>query len=88
MEEAKKELKQLLFEKKKSYSKYVSDIHKPSASVLKAKELENLRDRLKHPVRESQRLPPGTVLPLLPPVNQNRSFQNAILSGLKEQNAN
>ena len=53
MEEAKKELKQLLFEKKKSYSKYVSDIHKPSASLLKAKELENLRDRLKHPVRES-----------------------------------
>ena len=46
MEEAKKELKQLLFEKKKSYSRYVSDIHKPSASHLKSKELENLKERL------------------------------------------
>ena len=53
MEEAKKELKQLLFEKKRSYSRYVSDVHKPAASHIKSKELENLMDRLKHPVRES-----------------------------------
>ena len=53
MEEAKKELKQLLFEKKRSYARYVSDVHKPPVSYLKSKELENLRDRLKHPVRES-----------------------------------
>ena len=66
MEEAKKELKQLLFEKKKSYSRYVADIHKPNASTMKAKELENLRDRLHHPVRQSQRVSPGTILPLLP----------------------
>ena len=44
MEEAKQELKQLLFEKKKSYSQYVSDVHKPSRSIYKSKELENLRD--------------------------------------------
>lgn len=51
MEEAKKELKQLLFEKKKSYSRYVADIHKPNPSSLKSMELKNLKERLKHPVR-------------------------------------
>ena len=81
MEEAKKELKQLLFEKKRSYSRYVSDVHKPSASNLKSKELENLRDRLRHPVRESQHVSPGTILPLLPPEHQDRSFQHQLLGG-------
>ena len=74
MEEAKKELKQLLFEKKRSYSRYVNDVHKPNASQMKSKELENLKDRLRHPVRESVHISPGTILPLLPPAHQNRSF--------------
>jgi len=69
MEEAKKELKQLLFEKKRSYAKYVSDVHKPNPSLLKSKEIENLRERLRHPVRQSQRVSPGTSLPLLPPLS-------------------
>ena len=51
MEEAKNELKQLMIEKKNSYARYVSDVHKPTPSLFKSKELENLRDRLKHPVR-------------------------------------
>lgn len=75
MEEAKKELKQLLFEKKKSYSRYVGDVHRPNPSQIKSKELENLRDRLHHPIRESVRVSPGTSLPLLPPVDRDRSFQ-------------
>ena len=75
MEEAKQELKQLLFDKKKSYSRYVSDVHKPTPSMMKSKELENLKDQLKHPVRQSQRVPPGTVLPLLPPVSANKSYR-------------
>lgn len=53
MEEAKKELKQLLFEKKRSYSRYVTDVYRPNTSMLKSKELENLKDRLHHPVRSS-----------------------------------
>lgn len=51
MEEAKQELKQLLFEKKKSYSRFVADVHKPHVSILKSKELENLKDQIKHPIR-------------------------------------
>lgn len=43
MEDAKKELKQLLFEKKKSYAQYVADVHRPYVSILKSKELENLK---------------------------------------------
>ena len=69
MEEAKQELKQLLFEKKKSYSRFVQDYHKPSISVIKSKELENLKEGLHHPVRQGQHVSPGTVLPLLPPLN-------------------
>ena len=53
MEEAKNELKQLLREKKRSYSRYVSDVHKPISSFHKAKELENLKERLRHPVRKA-----------------------------------
>ena len=44
MEEAKQELKQLLFDKKKSYSRYVADVHKPTVSLMKSKELENLKE--------------------------------------------
>ena len=40
MEEAKSELKQLLHDKKKSYAKYVKDVHVPAQSHQKAKELE------------------------------------------------
>lgn len=85
MEEAKKELKQLLFEKKRSYSRYVSEVHKPSTSLVKSKELENLRERLKHPVRESQHISPGTVLPLLPALHQDRSYQENLLAGLQNR---
>ena len=69
MDEAKKELKQLLFEKKRSYAKYVGDVHKPMPSLIKSKEIENLRERLRHPVRQSNRVTPGTSLPLLPPMS-------------------
>ena len=75
MEEAKNELKQLLIEKKRSYARYVSDVHKPQRSMFKAKELENLKDSLKHPVRQSKKFTPGTSVPLLPNISQNRSFQ-------------
>jgi len=74
-----------LFEKKRSYSKYVGDVHKPNASHLKSKELENLRDRLHHPVRQTVRISPGTSLPLLPPVSQNRSYQQQLLNGFNKQ---
>ena len=76
MEEAKSELKQLLREKKKSYARYVSDIHKPTPSFHKAKELENLKDRIKHPVRQGKKFSPGANLPLLPRLHKNRSYQH------------
>ena len=85
MEEAKKELKQLLFEKKKSYSRYVGDVHRPNISKIKAKELENLKERLHHPIRMTQKVSPGTSLPLLPPVQRNTSFSNQLLSGIKNR---
>ena len=53
MEEAKSELKQLLHDKKKSYARYVQDVHRPSTSYNKTKELENMIERIKHPVRSS-----------------------------------
>lgn len=75
MAEAKSELRQLLHDKKKSYAKYVKDVHVPAQSHQKAKELENLIERIKHPIRQSQRITPGTSVPLLPPIN---GLQNAI----------
>lgn len=59
MEEAKEELKALLQDKKANYAKYVRDIHKPAISFSKQVEMQNLKDRLKHPVRESLRVSPG-----------------------------
>ena len=53
MEEAKSELKQLLNDKKKSYARYVQDVHRPSTSYSKAKELENMIERIKQPIRSS-----------------------------------
>jgi hypothetical protein len=78
MDEAKKELKQLLFEKKLSYSRYVADIHRPSRNELKTMELENLKERIKHPVRRTKYISPGTSLPLLPHLSQNNSFNGGL----------
>ena len=77
IEEAKIELKQLLLEKKKSYARYVADVHKPNVSMFKAKELENLKEALKHPVKESFKFSPGTSLPSLTKgVRDRRPFGN------------
>ena len=59
MEEAKEELKALLIEKKTNYAQYVKDVHVPNVSWTKQKELENLMQRIKHPVRESVSNAPG-----------------------------
>lgn len=59
MEEAKAELKDLLAEKKNNYAQYVREMHVPSVSFKKQQEMKNLKDRLKHPVRESHRVSPS-----------------------------
>jgi hypothetical protein len=55
MAEAKAELKALLADKKASYAQYVRDIHLPQVSFKKQQEMKNLKERLKHPVRQSVR---------------------------------
>jgi hypothetical protein len=62
MEEAKAELKALLKDKKANYAKYVHDVHKPALSFSKQVEMQNLKDRLKHPVRASSRISPGQAM--------------------------
>lgn len=52
MEEAKAELKALLHDKKINYAMYVKDIHLPPVSFKKQQEMKNLKERLKHPVRQ------------------------------------
>lgn len=72
MEEAKAELKALLKDKKNNYAQYVKEVHVPSVSFKKQQEMKNLKDRLKHPVRESQRVSPGAAMFML-----NRSNTSA-----------
>ena len=62
MEEAKEELKQLMADKKVNYAKYVQECHMPSVSFTKQKQMENLIDRLKHPVRDSTKVSPGSAM--------------------------
>ena len=51
MEEARAELKALLQDKKANYAKYVKDVHTPVVCFTKRVEMQNLMERLKHPVR-------------------------------------
>jgi len=59
MDEAKEELKSLLIEKKVNYAKYVRDVHLPTVSFRKQKEMENIKDHLKHPVRTAVKVSPN-----------------------------
>lgn len=77
MEEAKAELQALLHDKKANYAQYVRDVHKPVISLTKQVEMQNLKDRLKHPVRESLRVSPGQALISFSKLNRSNS-QNDI----------
>lgn len=74
MEEAKAELKALLHDKKANYAMYVKDVHLPPVSFKKQQEMRNLKERIKHPVRQQQKLPSGFNISLL-----NRSNTSAAL---------
>jgi len=49
-------------EKTMSYAKYVKEIHWPEASRRKNEELEEMKARLKHPVRHPGKGSPGRVM--------------------------
>jgi hypothetical protein len=83
MEEAKAELIHLLAKKKKNYARYVSQVYVPHHSEKKAQELLHIKEKLKHPVKQSHKLPPGTRINYneakssnLPFLSQNRSLSN------------
>ncbi len=59
MEDARQELATLMQDKKNNYAKYVREVHLPIVSLKKQQELKHLKDKLKHPVRQSQRICPG-----------------------------
>lgn len=46
-------------DKRNNYAKYVRDVHLPLVSSKKQQEMKILKDKLKHPVRQSQRASPG-----------------------------
>ncbi len=52
-EEARAELKEILAEKKQNYAQYVREVHLPSVSLRKQQEMKDLKERLRHPVRQS-----------------------------------
>lgn len=49
--------KRLLAEKKMSYGAFVNQVHKPIISAKKVQEMENNMDKLKHPIKESRKIP-------------------------------
>ena len=49
--------KKLLAQKKMSYGDFVSQVHKPAMSMKKKVEMENLIDKLKHPIKETHKVP-------------------------------
>eukprot|EP00347_Sterkiella_histriomuscorum_P021530 403333656 len=59
-EETKEEMKKLLIEKKESYARYVREMHLPPKNKAKEQELQEMITALKHPVRSSRKIPPGT----------------------------
>ncbi len=52
-EEARAELKEILAEKKQNYAQYVREVHLPSVSLRKQQEMKDLKERLRHPVRQN-----------------------------------
>lgn len=60
--DTKEEMKRLLIEKKENYARYVKEMHLPLKSQRKERELIQLKEGLKHPVREAKKYPPGDKL--------------------------
>ena len=55
-----------MIEKSYNYAKYVRDVHLPNVSFKKQKEMENLKDKLKHPVRAAVKYSPNQPFNYLP----------------------
>jgi hypothetical protein len=49
--------KRLLAEKKTSYGQFVSKVHRPVVSVKKRHEMELMKDRAHHPIKETKKVP-------------------------------
>ena len=47
----------ILAEKKMSYGEFVTKVHKPAICPKKKNEMDDLISRLKHPVKESKKIP-------------------------------
>lgn len=58
------ETKQQQKQKLLSYAQYVKDVHMPPVSHKKQNEIKQLKLRLKHPIRKSQRVTAGTAMPM------------------------
>ena len=54
----------MLHEKKISYSQYVKEMHLPQRSAKKIEELQKLKKKTKHPIREAVKVPPSTQVKL------------------------
>ena len=55
-------MKKLLIEKKVSYAKYVKEMHLPHRSKKKEKELKELIESLKHPVKNPVKYSPSSFI--------------------------
>jgi hypothetical protein len=55
-------MKKLLIDKKDNYAKYVREMHLPSISDKKSRELKKLVETLHHPVRNTVKYPPGSLI--------------------------
>ncbi|CAI2381507.1 unnamed protein product [Moneuplotes crassus] len=49
--------KRLLAEKKMTYGQFVQQVHKPIVSEKKKEEMEHLKEKAKHPVKEGKKIP-------------------------------
>jgi hypothetical protein len=58
----KEEMKKLLIDKKENYAKYVREMHIPAKCKKKELERKELIEAIKHPVRESIKYKPSTVV--------------------------
>ena len=56
--------------KKKQYALFIKMMHQPSVDEEKAKELQNRVKDMRHPVKQSVKVPPGTQLKLYRPNSQ------------------
>lgn len=54
-----------LYQKKKQYAKFIQMAHGPNVDDKKKEELIDRINRLKHPVKQAVKVPPGTIVKVL-----------------------